>query len=172
MQIGKHIFETSGSKTGDAEADKKWALQRLEEGWNTFDLIVYTDGSATSGTGTGGGGYVVTTVHPSDPQVLRYFAILTGKWCSSYQAEIKAVVRISGNRCQTSQTFHNPNPYYTNSLSLIAHQQQQQSPSPPSPSSSPPSPSSSSLLHHHHHHSTLIVSAILSFSIVSNFSLA
>ena len=32
MQIGEHIFETSGSKSGDAEADKKWALQRLEKG--------------------------------------------------------------------------------------------------------------------------------------------
>ena len=67
MQIVEHIFETSGSKSGDAEADKKWALQRLEEGWNTFDLVVYTNGSATSGTGTGGGGIVVTTGHPSDP---------------------------------------------------------------------------------------------------------
>ena len=54
---------------------------------------MYTDGSATSGTETGGGGIVVTTDHPSDPQVLRYFAIPTGKWCSSYQAEIKAVVK-------------------------------------------------------------------------------
>ena len=93
MQIGEHVFETSGSKSGNAEADKKWALQRLEESWNTFDLVVYTDGSATSGTGTGGGGIFVTTSHPSDPQVLRYFAIPTGKWCSSYQAEIKAVVK-------------------------------------------------------------------------------
>ena len=93
MQIGEHIFEASGSKSGDAEADKKWALQRLEEGWNTFDLVLYTNGSATSGTGTGGGEIVVTTGHPSDPQVLRYFAIPTGKWCSSYQAEIKAVVK-------------------------------------------------------------------------------
>ena len=93
MQIGEHIFETSGSKSGNAEADKKWALQRLEEGWNTFDLVVYTDGSATSGTETGGGGIVVTTGHSSDPQVPRYFALPTGKWCSSYQAEIKAVVK-------------------------------------------------------------------------------
>ena len=54
---------------------------------------MYTDGSATSGTGTGGGGIIVTTGHLSDPQVLRYFAIPTGKWCSSYQVEIKAVVK-------------------------------------------------------------------------------
>ena len=80
MQISEHIFKTSGSKSGDAEADKKWALQRLEESWNTFDLVLYTDESATSGTGTGGGGIVVKTGHPSDPQVLRYFAIPTGKW--------------------------------------------------------------------------------------------
>ena len=92
MQIGERIFETSGSKSGDAEADKKWALQRLEKGWNTFDLVVYTNGSATNGTGTGGGGIVVNTSHPSDPQVLRYFAIPTGKWCFFYQAEIKSVV--------------------------------------------------------------------------------
>ena len=54
---------------------------------------MYTDGSATSETGAGGGGIVVITGHPSDPQVFRYFAIPTGKWCSSYQAEIKAVVK-------------------------------------------------------------------------------
>ena len=93
MQVSEHIFKTFGSKSGDAEADKKWAFQRLEESWNTFDLVVYTDGSATSGTGTGGGGIIVTTGHPSNPQVLHYFAIPTGKWCSSYQAEIKAVVK-------------------------------------------------------------------------------
>ena len=93
MQIGEHIFETSGSKSGNAKADKKWAWQRLGGGWNTFDLVVYTDESATSGTGTGGGGIVVTTGHPSDSQVLRYFAIPTGKWCFYYQAEIKAVFK-------------------------------------------------------------------------------
>ena len=93
MQIGEHIFETSDSKSGDAEANKKWGLQRLEEGWNTFDLVVYTDESATSGTGTGGWGIVVTTGHPSDPQVFRYFAISTGKRCSSDQAEIKGLVK-------------------------------------------------------------------------------
>ena len=93
MQIGEHIFETFSSMSGDAEADKKCSLQRLEEGWNTFDLVLFTDGSATSGTGTGGGEIVVTTGHPSDPQVLRYFAIPTGKWCFSCQAEIKTVVK-------------------------------------------------------------------------------
>ena len=93
MQIGEHIFETFGNKSGDVEADKKWALQRLKEGWNTFDLVVYTLESATSGTGTGGGGIVVTTGHPSDSQVFRYFAISSGKWCSSNQAEMKAVVK-------------------------------------------------------------------------------
>ena len=54
---------------------------------------MYTEGPATKGTGTSGGGIVVTAGHPSDPQVLRYFAIPTGKWCSSYQAEIKAVFK-------------------------------------------------------------------------------
>ena len=55
MQISEHIFETSDSKSGDAEADKKWVLQRLEEDWKTFDE------SATSGIETGGGGIIVTT---------------------------------------------------------------------------------------------------------------
>ena len=61
-------------------------------GWNTFDLVVYTDESVTNGTGTGSDEIVVTTDHPSDPQNLRSFAIPTGKWCSFYQTEIKAVV--------------------------------------------------------------------------------
>ena len=60
-------------------------------------IIIYIhhhhhDGSATSGTVTGGGGIFVTTGHLSDPQV-RYFAIPTGKRCSSYQAKIKPVVK-------------------------------------------------------------------------------
>ena len=93
MQIGKHIFETLDSKSGNAEVDKKWAFQRLEEGWNNFDLVVYTDESATTGTGTGNCGIFFTTGHPSDPQVLCSSAILTGKWCFSYQAKIKAVVK-------------------------------------------------------------------------------
>ena len=73
MHLGEHIFETSGSKSWKAEADKKWALQRLEKSWNIFNLVVYTNGSATSGTGTGGGGIVVTTAHPV---VLKLSALL------------------------------------------------------------------------------------------------
>ena len=51
---------------------------------------MYTDGSTTSGTGTGGGGIVVTTGHPSDPPL---FCHSHRQMVSSYQAEIKAVVK-------------------------------------------------------------------------------
>ena len=44
MEIGGHIFETSGSKLGDMETEKKWAYQRLEKRWSTFDLVLFTDG--------------------------------------------------------------------------------------------------------------------------------
>ncbi|CAI9724992.1 RNA-directed DNA polymerase from mobile element jockey [Octopus vulgaris] len=65
-------------------------MRQLERGWNAFDLTIYTDGSAFDGNATGGGGVIVTTGHPSDPQIHRSFAIPTGKWCSSFQSELKA----------------------------------------------------------------------------------
>ena len=53
---GGHFIETSGNKSNYVEADKKWVSQRLEKGWKTYDLALYTDGSATSGTEMGCGG--------------------------------------------------------------------------------------------------------------------
>lgn len=32
LETGSHTFETTGTKSGDVVADKKWATQRLEEG--------------------------------------------------------------------------------------------------------------------------------------------
>ena len=55
-------------------------------------MTIYTDGSALTGNTNGGGGILVTSGPPSDPQVHQSHAVPAGRWCSSFQAEMKAVV--------------------------------------------------------------------------------
>ena len=54
-------------------------------------VIIYIDDLTIDGNATGGGGILVSTGHPSDPTVHLSYAIPAGKWCSSFQAEMKAV---------------------------------------------------------------------------------
>lgn len=54
-------------------------------------MTIYTDGSAQDGNAIGGGGIIVTTGPPSDPTVLQPKAVPAGSWCSSFQAEEKAL---------------------------------------------------------------------------------
>ena len=92
LKIGEHNFETTGAKTGVVETDRLETMKILEKGWQTHDATIYTDGSVTENF-NGGGGIVVTTGPPNDPEVLCAQAIPAGQWCSSYQAELKAVKR-------------------------------------------------------------------------------
>ena len=53
---GNNVLEVDGVKSGEAARYKIWALQRLALDWSTYDLTIYTDGSATYGTAIGGRG--------------------------------------------------------------------------------------------------------------------
>ena len=70
-------------KSGVVETDKQEAMQVLEKEWQTYDATIYTDGSAKDNL-NGGGGIVVTTGPPKNPEVRSVQSIPTGQWCSSY----------------------------------------------------------------------------------------
>ena len=78
-------------KSGEAEKDKIWTLQRLDKDWRSYFLAIYSDGSATNGTAMGEGGILFTAGHPSNPTIHHSYAIPAGTWSSSYQAETKAI---------------------------------------------------------------------------------
>ena len=61
------------------------------QGMSSYDLAFYTDGSASNGTAIGGVGILLTAGHPRSPTIRHSYAILAGTWCSSFQAEMKAV---------------------------------------------------------------------------------
>ena len=79
-----------GAKSGEAEKDKIWALQRLAKDRSSYDLTINMDDSAMNGTAIGGGGIVVTAGHPSNPTIHHSYAIPDGIWCS-FQAKIKVI---------------------------------------------------------------------------------
>ena len=68
-------------------------LHRLAKDWSSYDLAIYTDGSAKNGTAIGGGGVLVTAGPPSKTAIYHYNAMPAGTWCSSFQAEMKATKR-------------------------------------------------------------------------------
>ena len=79
------IGERKPSRSGDLSLglhNQNWggerqhmALQRLAKDWSSYDLTIYSDGSATNGTEIGGGGILVTADHPSNPTIHHSYAI-------------------------------------------------------------------------------------------------
>ena len=86
-----HVFQVDGVKSGEAEKNKIWALQRLTKDWSSYNLSIYTDGSVTNSTEIGGGGILITSDHQSNPTIHLSYAILAGPLCSSFQADMKAI---------------------------------------------------------------------------------
>ena len=105
-----YIQETTFARwmvlSGEAEKDKIWALQRLTKYWSSLDLAIYTDCSATNGTSIGGGGILLTADHASNPTNLNSYAIPAGSWCSSFQAEMKAIKKAL-HIIQTEESLQN-----------------------------------------------------------------
>ena len=66
-------------------------LQKLTKDWSSYDLTIYTDGLVKDGTETGGGGILFSTDRPSDPTNYHSNAMLTGKRCSYFLVEMKAM---------------------------------------------------------------------------------
>ena len=85
---GNHTFELTGQKTGDTASDHAIAMQT--EDW-IANATIYTDGAVTHGNLNGRSGIIVTTGPHRDPRVHHQCTLLSGKWCSCFQAEEKAV---------------------------------------------------------------------------------
>ena len=127
LQTGKHTFELEGKKSGEATADNQWAMRILHKGWREYDTTIYTDGSVQGMIG--GGGIIVTTGPPEEPKVLSTHAIPTGQWCSSYQAELKAV-KTALETIQKDSSIHKAR-IVSDSLSVLQRLQQASPPDPP-----------------------------------------
>ena len=91
QQSGNRVFEVDGAKSGEAEKNKILVLHRLAKDRSTYDLTICTDCSAMNGTAIGGGGILLTADHQSNPTIHHSYAIPAGTWCSSIQAEMKAI---------------------------------------------------------------------------------
>jgi ribonuclease HI len=55
------------------------------------DVVIYTDGSASSGTTDGGAGVVVTSGDPADPQFIETITVKGATRTSSYEEEVSAM---------------------------------------------------------------------------------
>ena len=86
IDTGTHTFELTRQKTGDNASDHEIATPTLEIDWDSYDTTIYTDGAATHCSRI-----IVATGPPSHPRVHRQCTIPADKWCSSFQAEEKAV---------------------------------------------------------------------------------
>ena len=80
-----------GAKSGEEEKDKIWAFQRLAKDWSSYNLTIYTDGSATNSTAIDGKEILLTAGHQSNPTIHHSYAIPVSTWRSLFQAEIKAI---------------------------------------------------------------------------------
>ena len=85
LQTGNHVLGVDRVKSGEAEKYKIWALQRLVKDWSSYDLTIYTDGSAMNGTAIGGGGILITVGPQSSHTIHHSYATLAGTWCSPFQ---------------------------------------------------------------------------------------
>ena len=83
------IFEVDGVKSGEAEKDNICALQKFAKDWSSYNLTIYTYGSATNGTG--GRGTMLTAGQPSNHAIHHSYAIPASTWCSSCQAKMGAM---------------------------------------------------------------------------------
>jgi ribonuclease HI len=72
------------------EENLELAKERLRRS-DSFDFVVYTDGSVGEGQVNGGAACVVTTGPPEDPVEVVRAMRPAGKYASSYQAEMKAL---------------------------------------------------------------------------------
>ena len=73
LLTGNHVLEVDVVKSGEAEKDKIWALQRFAKVWSTYDLTIYMDGSTTNRTGGGDSQSVLLRIVNPQPAIpLKY----------------------------------------------------------------------------------------------------
>ena len=81
--------EWEGVKGKDEELNRQEALRRLGE--DEYDVVIYTDGSASEGRSDGGAGCVITRGSYREPEVVETREVPAGRVCSSFQAEMVAL---------------------------------------------------------------------------------
>ena len=54
LQTGNNVFKVGGARSGDAEKDKLWALERISKYWSSYDFTIYTDRLVKDDTEIGG----------------------------------------------------------------------------------------------------------------------
>jgi len=77
------------SKADDAAAMRTATLARIRD--LNSSVVIYTDGSASSGTTDGGAGVVVTSGDPEDPQFIQTIMVKGAPRTSSYEEEVSAM---------------------------------------------------------------------------------
>ena len=70
-------IQWGGEKPDDVEGNRREALERL--GNEDFDVVLYTDGSASEGRSDGGAGCVVTRGSYVEPEVVEVREVAAGK---------------------------------------------------------------------------------------------
>ena len=89
-KIDRTEYIIEGKKVENQERNKAMARAKLNDN-DTYDFVIYTDGSASEGRMKGGAAAVVTKGTFEEPEVVERIKVAAGKWCSSYQAEMIAM---------------------------------------------------------------------------------
>ena len=80
-------------------------MQTLENEWDSYDATIHTDGAATHGKKNSNSVIIVTSGPQVTQRVHRQSTVPASKWCSSFQAEEKAV-RTALNMVQEDVSLH------------------------------------------------------------------
>ena len=91
LSLGNHEFVIEGKKVANEGVNRDMAKNKLLDN-EEYDYVVYTDGSAREGRREGGAAAVITVGNFDEPEVVEKIQSPAGKWCSSYQAEMVALI--------------------------------------------------------------------------------
>ena len=83
--------EIEGGKSDNKEENKRRGMAVLKREETSFDVVIYTDGSASEGRNDGGAGCVVTKGGCESPTMVESRERPAGRICSSFQAEMRAL---------------------------------------------------------------------------------
>ena len=94
-------------------------MAKMVMNWAEFDLIIYTDDSTSNGNKNGGAGIVFMKEPLEEVDVIHTVSIPASKWCSFFQAEIKAIAFALKN--QELKTVRIASEHPSRESSTLAH---------------------------------------------------
>ena len=94
----KLVCNREGRRGPDPESNLAMGMAKLQDN-ESFDYILYTDGSVAEDGLDGGAGVVVTTGSASEPVKVDEFVGPAGRFLSSYPAEMVAMIEAFGWLC-------------------------------------------------------------------------